>query len=687
MAKAISSPLISAANAISSLGNNSNREFGSAKRSYKQFIDFLDVGVDKVEAVKLPKDKKIRDLSNINIASNFGSAGNLIKNLASGAFDAAQFVTGFFPGAGEVGKPKASSGKPKLPNTTGSKIRFSGLRSIGIVNAVFAGLDFAQGLQEGEGAAKAATGAVGSLAGSLLGGAIGQALIPIPGVGFVVGSMAGGFLGGYAADRAVDATSGKSSLEQKQKERLKAQEQSQKNLASGDKKIPGIMRQFSESVEKFEKFANQTFRSAMTAAGAEEMPMEYGPPEPDLKPGQDTGQELQDMESEGGKIPSKSIITSGYGWRWGRQHWGTDYGEPEGTPVSVIQPGTVAFAGFTEGGGNTVHINHPDGSQTRYLHFQKSPNVRNGQAIEPGTVIGYVGSTGRSTGPHLHFEYAPPGQGSINSAPYADKYFRFGGNVKVKPKKDSGAGLSSGGPTAVVMAGTNDTDPKKAAANIQKSIEELKSKGYNVVVVPPSQQQGSPYANIGAAVEQAAKQSGATVEKGNYKGSGDQYPFAHLDPTSVKSLQQKYKGARFIGDSNAENFQGSMNYRGKDSGFILQQIQSMQNVRPVGGAEFDPSSMTPEQIQEYQNYVMGVPTKQMVSSVEMYPDYNRPGQSSMTYIPIMMGSSGGSQQQRPVIVSAGGGGGGGTVVLPGPTEGQVVNSLMKTMLLTNLSAA
>jgi murein DD-endopeptidase MepM/ murein hydrolase activator NlpD len=687
MAKTISSPLIAAANSISSLGTISGRNFSELKRDYKSFINFLEIGVDQVEGIKLPKESKIKQLANINISSNFGSAGNLLKNLASGALDAASFVGNFFPGGGAVGKPKPPAGKTKPPTSVGSKLRFSGFRSIGIANAIFSGLDFATGLKEGESVGKAAAGAGGSLAGSLLGGAIGQTLIPIPGVGFVLGSMAGGFLGGYAADRAVEATTGKSSVEQKQKERLKAQEERQKGGVSEEKKIPGILRNFSDSVENFEKFANKTFRSVMTAAGAEDMPMEYGPPEPDLKPGKDTGQELQDVEAEGGRLPSKSIITSGFGWRWGRPHYGTDYGENEGTPVSVIQPGRVQFAGYTDGGGNTVHIDHPDGSQTRYLHFQKPANVKTGQIIEPGTVIGYVGKTGRSTGPHLHFEYAPPGQGSINSAPYADKYFRFGGNVRVKPKKDSGAGLSSGAPTAVVMAGTNDTDPKKAASNIRKSIEELKQKGYNVVVVPPSQQQGSPYANIGAAVEQAAKQSGATVEKANYKGTGDPYPYMHMDSNSVKSLQQKYKGARFIGDSNAENFQGSMNYRGKDSGFILEQIKGMQKVKPVGGAEFDVSAMTTEEMLDYQNYVMGAPVKQLPQSMESYPAYNSPGQSSMTYVPILMGSNGSSTQQRPVIIMNGDSSGGGTIVLPGPTEGQVVNSLMKTMLLTNLSAA
>lgn len=666
--KTISSPLVAAANSISSLGNTSDKNFAEIKRDYKGFIDFLNVNVDAIEGIKLPKDKKIKELSNINIASNFGSAGNLLKNLASGAFDAASFVSNFFPGGGDVGKPKPPAGKPKPPTSVGSKIRFGGLRSIGIANAIFSGLDFATGLAEGESVGKAAAGAGGSLAGSLLGGAIGQTLIPIPGVGFVLGSMAGGFLGGYAADRAVEATSGKQSLEQKQQERLKAQEEQQKSLASEDKRVPSIMRKFSESVENFNKFANQTFRSVATAAGAEDMPMDYGidpsvlPDSPDL-PG-----ELADVRAEGGELPSK-LVSSSYGWRWGRLHSGVDYPRPSGLPISVIQPGKVVQAGWIGGYGYSVTIAHPGGSSSFYAHLSKI-NVKNGQPIEPGMVIGNNGSTGNSTGPHVHFEILKGGKPISIPNTEGDKYFRFGGNVKVVSKKPTG--MAPGAPTAVVMAGTDDTDPKKAAANIQKSIEELKSKGYNVVVVPPSQQQGS---SIGSVIEKVAKQAGATVEKASYDGTGK------LDSNSVKSLQQKYKGARFIGDSNAQNSQGM------DTTDILKQIQSMQKVKSVGGAEFNLSTMTPEQIMEYQNYVMGVPTKQMVDSVQSYPAYNAPGQSSITYVPIMMGSSGGSSQQRPVVISAGGGGGGGTVILPGPTEGQVVNSLMKTMLLTNLSGS
>jgi murein DD-endopeptidase MepM/ murein hydrolase activator NlpD len=660
MANIISSPLVTAANSISLLGNTSDRNFSEVKRSYKGLIDFLEIGTDQVESIKLPKENKIRELANINIASNFGSAGNLLKNLASGALDAASFVSNFFPGGGTVGSPKAPPGKTKPPTRLGSKLRFGGFRSIGIANAIFSGLDFATGLQEGESVGKAAAGAGGSLAGSLLGGAIGQTLIPIPGVGFVIGSIAGGFLGGYAADRAVEATSGKTSLEQKQKERLKAQEAQQKALAQDDKRIPSIMRGFSESVENFEKFANQTFRSVITAAGAEDMPMDYGVKEPSIDAPVLPG-EMQEMKAEGGQLPSK-YTSSPYGYRWGRLHAGVDYATNNGTPVSIIQPGKVSYAGWDDGGyGNMILISHPGGNSTLYGHMSKI-NVKSGQMVEPGTVIGNVGSTGRSTGPHVHFEVRQGSKRLAIPTSEGDKYFRFGGNVKVVSQKP--AGMQSGAPTAVIKAGTNDTDPKKSAANIQKSIEELKSKGYNVVVVPPSEQQGG----VGAAIEQIAKKAGATVEKATYNG-------ADLDQSSVKSLQQKYKGARFIGDDN----KGSEN--------ILKQVQSMQKVKAVGGPELDINSMSTEQLMEYQQYVMGVPTKQMTESVQSYPAYNAPGQSSMTYIPIMMGSSGGGpSSQGPVIIS-GGGGESSVVVIPGPSEGQVVNSLMKTMLLTNLSGS
>ena len=90
----------------------------------------------------------------------------------------------------------------------------------------------------------------------------------------------------------------------------------------------------------------------------------------------------------------------------------------------------------------------------------------------------------------------------------------------------------------------------------------------------------------------------------------------------------------------------------------------------IGGPEADPKML--------EMYKKG-----LINQMSSYPSYNQPGGASVI-MPIMMG--GGSGGQKPVFIPVGGGGGGGTVIMPGPTEGQVVNSLMKTMLLTNLSA-
>lgn len=112
--------------------------------------------------------------------------------------------------------------------------------------------------------------------------------------------------------------------------------------------------------------------------------------------------------------PSKGVLTSGYGRRWGRMHKGIDIAAPVGTPVVAAAPGVVVYARWNSGGyGNLVDIQHPDGSLTRYAHNNRLL-VREGEAVEQGQQISEMGSTGRSTGPHLHFELHPSGKGAIN---------------------------------------------------------------------------------------------------------------------------------------------------------------------------------------------------------------------------------------------------------------------------------
>ncbi len=105
-----------------------------------------------------------------------------------------------------------------------------------------------------------------------------------------------------------------------------------------------------------------------------------------------------------------SRMTSGFGGRMHpiakqfRMHTGVDYAAPTGTPIRSVGDGTVEFAGVQRGYGNVVEIMHRDGKSTLYAHMSRM-DVRKGQRVSQGDRIGAVGTTGWSTGPHLHFEF------------------------------------------------------------------------------------------------------------------------------------------------------------------------------------------------------------------------------------------------------------------------------------------
>jgi murein DD-endopeptidase MepM/ murein hydrolase activator NlpD len=126
---------------------------------------------------------------------------------------------------------------------------------------------------------------------------------------------------------------------------------------------------------------------------------------PGLSPGSD------DFDSSPGVVP----ITSAFGIRKDpidgstRFHSGIDMAAPSGTPFHSVDSGKVVFAGLLGTFGNTVMIEHPNGDRTLYAHAS-SVLVQAGQEVAPDQVIGTVGSTGRATGPHLHFELRRNGE-------------------------------------------------------------------------------------------------------------------------------------------------------------------------------------------------------------------------------------------------------------------------------------
>ena len=95
--------------------------------------------------------------------------------------------------------------------------------------------------------------------------------------------------------------------------------------------------------------------------------------------------------------------SSGYGKRWGRMHKGIDWACPVGTTIYASSAGTVMSAGYSSSYGYNVLISHPDGKMTRYAHCSQLL-VSAGEYVEQGETIAKSGNTGRSTGPHLHFE-------------------------------------------------------------------------------------------------------------------------------------------------------------------------------------------------------------------------------------------------------------------------------------------
>ena len=101
--------------------------------------------------------------------------------------------------------------------------------------------------------------------------------------------------------------------------------------------------------------------------------------------------------------PTRGSISSRYGQRWGRMHKGIDIAANVGTPIKAADGGTITYSGYRGNYGKLVEIDHGNGYITRYGHCSEL-NVNNGDKVSKGQTIALVGNTGRTTGPHLHFE-------------------------------------------------------------------------------------------------------------------------------------------------------------------------------------------------------------------------------------------------------------------------------------------
>jgi len=612
--------------------------------------------------------------------------------LASGALDVAGFLGSMFPGKGKPGKPERASGRPPKPIPKGKTLRFGGLRSIGIVNAIFTGLDFATGLQEGESVGKAAAGAGGSLAGSLLGGAIGQSLIPIPGVGFVIGSMAGNFLGGFAADRAYEGVAGDKSVEQKQQERLKAQEQYQKSLVADDATNKGL-NHFSELVDKFSSFAKGFGMGEASDIGPETETDIVSSEEVDENtgvtgeyPGFDNVERVAPFVT--GQVSTYEGAQFGAARKGGRIHAGQDIsGQKAGDPVLATMAGTVVEVGrgapWQKGGGEsqTIGIKHKDGSRTRYVHVIADVSV--GTEVKTGQQIGKISPADTWSSadfPHLHFElYAPGSSKAMDPRPYLKSAPKTPSIVPIKP----GAQASVGPDATTMKFGALDIESAPVITigdSIAKGVKDKTNTGgaategaspKSVLNMMQSQDMKGKLVRLSSGISNSPSDIATVRQQLSYAKSqgakGVQLMGTSFDRADLKGLNLQLSKL-------AQEFPGFVQFTGgfKSTDLVhpnySEYSQKMQDLIKggMGGLGVDPSMIDNRTLQNQQ--------------MSTYPAYNTPG--STIIMPIKVPSGGG---KGSTVIQTPSRSGGGMMVESGPTQSQLVNSLMKKILLTNLS--
>lgn len=187
--------------------------------------------------------------------------------------------------------------------------------------------------------------------------------------------------------------------------------------------------------------------------------------------------------------PVDGNVLSQFGIRNGKRHDGMDIKALSGTPIMSAANGKVVFAGSLKGYGNMLIVKHADRFFTVYAHNSKN-KVKKGQKVEKGQVIGYVGATGRATGPHLHFEVRE-GQKARNPSFFLAKTPSHKGAEVVKvaevKKRDKVDKEVKGTPKAkdvkaepkakeVKSAKNAPADESKKLSKREKMMEELKAK-------------------------------------------------------------------------------------------------------------------------------------------------------------------------------------------------------------------
>ncbi len=613
-----SSPIFGALNNIVPIRRTAST-MRNTQSSFQGFLRFMDVEVKNLESIKLPKKRKLNEIANINVTSTFGRPGNLLSSLASGALDAAGLIGNMFGG----GKGSKSAKPPKVVPSKGPMVKLGGVKALGVLNAVFAGLDFAQGLSEGESAGKAATGAGGALAGSIVGAALGSVGGPL---GAIAGSMVGNFVGGYLADRGYEFITGENkSVKEKTRERLKKQEQKQKILAATATQLtlPEVLNKFENVVINFERYA---VSGGITMVTEEEQSIQEARDDADqLEKNQSPyGPDIV-MEGEGTFIQGSTGRSTGPHFHIGPQE---NYGKPQGRSDARDAALKVAKALLAK--------------KVPFLLSNAGVWVKPSQKLSDGELSDLIKKEQQA---HESRSMGSSFGGIDIAAPYGTRL-----PWPVEDVKDRGDGFGITGK----LVGTKGFVAHGAVGSTSTAKEKIKQS------TPPPVVEGTKptiavtqQSDRQTATQQPQKQDLSKMSTDNLRGMLDSTKTETSSPVVFEAASKAREDAKIKGLSGDE----------LERRVLIASIQASQNMSMI-----NPVSL----MQQF------VPME-----LQQYPSYNQP-QSTITIMPMMMSSE--ESSQRPMVVSSGGGGG-GTVIMPPTPQGALLNSLFKTMLLTNLSSS
>ena len=197
-------------------------------------------------------------------------------------------------------------------------------------------------------------------------------------------------------------------------------------------------------------------------------------------------------------VPAAGLINSPFGTRTHpikggkKAHGGIDIAAPAGSPVYAARDGIIIRAAYSQSYGNVIYIEHEDKKSTRYAHLSGfAPGIEVGVDVMAGELIGYVGSTGNSTGPHLHFEYRGPGEGLTNNVTKLNpvEYFDSGQakvadaminkNIEDAAEVDDEGGFWAGLGGALGFGNDEETGAK--TGNVRKGRNKSKAKPADAV--------------------------------------------------------------------------------------------------------------------------------------------------------------------------------------------------------------